>query len=75
MFFKKIFKSIHRTIITMENNKNLLSFIIGIMSKIVWNMNAMILQCERKLSNLYNTNSLVRRPTDWFCNVRDNIYN
>jgi len=59
----------------MENNKNLLSFIIEIMSKIVWNMNSMIIQCERKFSQLYDNNSLVRRPTDWFCNFKKTIYN
>ena len=65
----------HRTIITMENSKNVLAFIIGIMSKFVWNMNTMILQCETKFNELYNTNSLVRRPTDWVCRIRDTIYN
>ena len=75
MFFKKTFKSMHRTIITMEKSKNVLAFIIGIMSKLVWNMNSMILHCETKFNELYNTNSLVRQPTDWVCRIRDTIYN
>jgi len=59
----------------MENNKSLFSLIIGFISKFVWKMNAMIVNCENRFDRLYNTNTLIRRPTDWFCNIRDSVYN
>tara|TARA_B100001287_G_scaffold270997_1_gene270618 strand:- start:31128 stop:31829 length:702 start_codon:yes stop_codon:yes gene_type:complete len=58
----------------MENKKDLFTLFIETMSKFLWNFNTFFLDCERKFSELYNTNLFVKRPTDWFCNIRDSIY-
>ena len=51
----------------------LYTFIILLMSKIIWNINKLIVNCEQKFNQLYTNYKIVRHPIDLFCYVKTTI--
>lgn len=52
---------------------NVSTVFFGLMAKIIWNTNMLILNCEQQFNILYRRHTFIRKPTDFIYQIKNTV--